>query len=561
MLKKFKVFAFSLALSGFAFHPGWAVAADALVKPVPSPDLSKLAADQAEALRKVRAEFEKSRATLIGPPLAQDYALIGAAYSLAGFYDAAAVAMYDAAALAPEDGRWVYVQGIIARARHQEADASSYFERAYALDQNYLPIRLAAAEVRVQQGDLAAAQKLLSDYLAKHQDQPAAYETAGRIAMRQKHYSAAIDAFDRALKLDPKADRVYSELADAYAAAGNASAAATARSKAGTRAPALADPLARGVLQGSAQTSGAPTPKKADPVADKVAVAVLNLQKKDYATARRALDDALKLKPGDPVLLGLYARVEGAAGNIAAARKRAEAAVAADPRNALAQYTLGWVLEMGKNDAGAQAAYDKALALDPKLADARLALGNLLMRTSQQAAAAAQYRYLTQSQPDKGEAWAHLVAAESISGHCAVALKEINDALAKRPDYGFLMQLFLRVASTCSAARPEERRMALDYGAKLYRTSNAAQVGEAYALALAANGKWDDAVKTQGAAMFDLVRNGHREAAIKSREFLKKFEAKQIPDQPWPSANALFHPPRPAPDPKTKAQPAAKAGG
>ena len=55
--------------------------------------------------------------------------------------------------------------------------------------------------------------------------------------------------------------------------------------------------------------------------------------------------------------------------------------------------------------------------------------------------------------------------------------------------------------------------MALDYGGKIYQQSDAAPVGEAYALALAANGKWDDAVKTQQAAMFVLVRNGRKQRA------------------------------------------------
>ncbi|MGA9828115.1 MAG: tetratricopeptide repeat protein, partial [Rhodanobacteraceae bacterium] len=336
----------------------------------------------------------------------------------------------------------------------------------------------------------------------------------------------------------------------------------SARAKAGKRAPGLADPLGGGIVR-KPQAASTASNKPADVVAAKVAVAVLNLQGNDYATARRALDDALKLKPNDPVLLGLYARVEAAAGNLSAAKTRARAAVAAGAGNALAQFSLGWVLDMDHDDVGAEAAYRKALTINPQLGDARRALGNLLMRTSRPAAAADQYGELTRTQPDKGEGWAHLVAAEVAAGRCPVALKAINDGLAKRPDYGYLMQLFMRVSSTCSAAHAEEKRMALDYGGELYRKSNAAQVGEAYALALAANGKWDDAVKTQGAAMFDLLRNGRRGAAIESREFLKKFEAHQIPERPWPSANVLFHPPRPAPDPKPAAQPVkakAKAG-
>lgn len=556
MTKNFLAIALLALLVGAAFP---VLASEALVKPIPSPDLSRLPASQAEGLRTFRATFEKTRATLLGPPLAEAYALMGAGYARAGFYDAAAIAMYDAAALAPEDGRWVYVQGIIARAQNQHAEAGGYFERAFALDQNYLPIRLAAAEVRLDQGDLGNAHKLVGDYLAKHQDQPAAYEMAGRIALRQKHYAEAVDQFNRALKLDPKASRVYAELAEAYTASGNAGAAATARSKAGPVAPTLLDPLGAGVLNATV-TASSPSGRPADPVADKVALATLHLGAHEYAQAGQALDAALQLKPNDPVLLAFHARVAAASGNLTEATRRARASVAAGPDNALAQFTLGLVLEMSKDDSGARAAYGRSIAADPKLADARLALGDLLMRSGKYADAAAQYRQLTVIEPDKGDGWAKMVAADVAAGHCAVALKQIGDGLAKRPDYGFLMQLFMRIVGTCPAASAEEKRRALEDGGKLYRASHRPQVGEAYALALAVNGRWDDAVKTQAAAMFVQARDRRQAAVNASREFLKQFEAHRLPDRPWPPSSPLYHPQRPAPDPKPVAG-AAKTPG
>ena len=102
------------------------------------------------------------------------------------------------------------------------------------------------------------------------------------------------------------------------------------------------------------------------------------------------------------------------------------------------------------------------------------------------------------------------------------------------------MQLFVRLTSTCNASNAEEKRMALDYGGKIYAQSDAAPIGEAYALALAANGKWDDAVKTQQAAMFVLVRNGHRSELPAYRDFLQQFQSHKLPDRPWPSTSEVL---------------------
>src|SRR6187402_3829923 len=104
-----------------------AAAADALIKPVPTPDLSRLPPDTVDDLKQTRSEFDRIKGTLIGDPLVQAYALLGAAYARAGLYDAAAIALEDAALLAPKDGRWVYAQGLVARAQNQ-ASAQDYFD-------------------------------------------------------------------------------------------------------------------------------------------------------------------------------------------------------------------------------------------------------------------------------------------------------------------------------------------------------------------------------------------------------------------------------------------------
>jgi Flp pilus assembly protein TadD len=278
------------------------------------------------------------------------------------------------------------------------------------------------------------------------------------------------------------------------------------------------------------------------------------LETRQYDAARQKLESVLRSRPNDAELLALYARVEAADGNLAQAKVRAGTAVASNPNAAPAQFVLGIVLEMTNDDRDAEHAYEKAISLDPKSPDVQMSLGNLLMRNGRYDDAATRYRALTRVAPGNVEAWSRLMAAEVAGGKCAAAISELNGALAKDAHNGILMQLFVRLTSTCPASSAEEKRMALDYGGKIYRQSDAAPIGEAYALAFAANGKWNDAVKTQQAAMFVLVRNGHRNDLPGYRDFLQQFQAHKLPDRPWPPTNDFLRPERPSPDPKVTAK-------
>jgi tetratricopeptide (TPR) repeat protein len=523
--------------------------AEALVKPVPTPDLTKLSPAQADELRKTRETFEKSKIALVGDPLAEAYAILGAAYARNGFADAATIALEDATLLAPKDGRWVYAQGVLARSQKQPAVAQNYFDIALQLNQDYLPIRTTVARGKMDNGDLDGARKLLADYVAKHTDQAMPYAMLGEIALKQKRYAEAVEQTQRALAIDPKATALYATLAEAQAGAGNAQAAADARAKAGNVPPMLVDPLGDGLLgragaAGAAGAATAATPAKG--IGDIPSLLALH----QYDAARKLLDAAVAANPKDATLLALYARAEAAAGNLAAANMRADAAIAADRNSALAQLSKGVALEMGNDDAAAQRSYQEAVRLDPKLGEARALLGALLLRTGRAADAAVQYRALVQLDLRDGEHWMQLVGADVVAGQCGSALRDASDLLATDVNNKFVLQLFVRIASTCAQASANERRGALEYGKKLYGENPSAPNGEAYALALAANGKWDDAVKIQQAAMFVLVRNGLKAALTPYREVLQQLQAHNLPDRPWPASAAVYHPLRLAPDVK-----------
>ncbi len=512
-----------------------ATAADALLKPLPNVDTAKLAPADAAAVKAARVEFDTAHGKLVGPPLAQVYASVGAAYARAGLKDAAAIAFYDASQIDPEDGRWMYLRGVIARELKQNAEARADFEAALKLDEVYLPIRYRLSDTLVDLGDIDGARKVLERTTREHSDQAVAFAMLGQISMRQKRYTDAIENLQRALKLEPQATQLYKTLADAYTGVGNAAAAKEAEAKAGDVPPRLADPLVLGMYGGGApaqQLSGTAL-QQAEQLAGSGKI----------MAARAKLAEYQRDHADDVDALALQARLEASLGDQWIAQAVADQALTLKPDSATALFARGLVYEYAGDDNQAYAYYQRAVRADAKLAPARLLLGNAEMRRGRYSQAAEQYRELLQLQPEDVQAQAHLVAAEVAAGQCGRALADTSAAQKRDPKNGELMQIFVRLASTCPAAKKEERDMALDYAQALYKQRPDADDSSALALALAAHAKYTEAQQYQAEAIFEAVRSGDKLSAEIYKTTQASFVAKQVPDRPWPAGHPLYNPP------------------
>ncbi len=529
------------------------VFADALVKPLPTPDTSKLSPEVAKNLVAARAEFDKAQVGLVGDGLAAAYALIGAEYARANLNDVAAVAFYDASQLAPKDGRWLYLRGVIANAQKRPADARANFQAALALDQVYLPIRFRLADTLANMGDTDGAHKLLLEALPQYPAMPALLAMLGRIELAQKQYGQAIDHLNQALKLEPQANALYKDLADAYIGQGNAQLAADAKAKAGAVSPDMADPLVAGMYRSVAQQS-ASQQVEGTPLQQ----ARQLLAQHSVPLARAALEVTLQSNGNDVEALQLAAQLDALLGKRSLAQDEAVHALKLKPDSADANLSQGMVYEIAGDEGNAYTFYQRAAHADPKLADAQLLLGNAQMRSARYAEAVEHYRQLATIAPDNIEATGRLVAAQVAAGRCGDALTHVNDLLVKRAQDGNLMQIFVRLASTCAVAKPTERSMALDYARALYKQRPDASDSAALALALAAQGKFDEAQEPQAQAIYEAVRAGNTPQAQMYRSTMRQFAAKQLPDRPWPAEHPYFKPERLMPAPAAAALSPAK---
>lgn len=548
--------AVALLLSAAAFGQN-------VIRPVPSPDLSNLSKEEAAQLVEMRAEFDRSKMTMVGEPLAKAYSLLASSYAQAGLYDAADVALANAIVVTPEDARWIYLRGMLARMRSQPAQANELLEQALRLDRKYMPMRIAVIEGRLASGDVEGARQITDQAGAEGKDNAMLASLRGRIALRQGRHAEALSAINEALRLDPAANQLYAVQADIFTAQGNTTNANTARAKAGTTAVKQLDTLLAGFL--GARTISVPVAGQNAPTSggaggdDALSQARFLIGVQQFDAARAPLDQALKSKPNDSGLLGLSARIEALLGNRSLAATRANEAVRLAPNDAAALVTRGVVAETGGDEAAAQADYEKAIGLSPSLTEARLLLGNRYMRLNRYAPAAEQYRQLIKLEPKVAEHLGRLAAAQVADGRCTEALRDLEPALPKpggtepRP---YVKQIYVRVVSTCRGAADAQHKVASGYADELYRRRPAPQVVEAIALAHAARGNFTVAKEMQGSAIFAAVRDGGSEAADPFREFFKKFEAGQLPDRPWPADNSFFKPARLQPQPSRAAPPA-----
>lgn len=504
-----------------------------MLKPLPTPDTAKLAPAAAKQLTDARAEFDKARPGLIGDKLAGAYALMGAEYVRAGFNDVAAIAFYDASQLAPNDGRWVYLRGVIARAQKLNADARADFEAALALDQAYLPIRYRLADTLVDLGDLDAARKALEPATTQFKDQAALFAMLGRINLKQKQYAAAIENLNQALKLDPAANAIYADLATAYSGQGSAELAKSSKAKAGSEQPSIPDPLVAGMY------NQGPPPLSGPPLDQAKQMSAFG----HFPEARTKLEEALKAKPDDVDALALAARLDALMGKHSIAQDEAARALKLQSDSAAANLSQGVVYEFAGDDNNAYAYYQRAARMDPKIADAQLLLGNAEMRRGLFAEAATHYRQLASIGQESVETTGRLSAALVAAGRCGDALAHVNELLAKRAQDGDLMQIFVRLASSCASAQQQERGMAFDYAQALYKQRPDASDSSALALASAAQGKFDEAQKYQAEAIYEVVRNGNKALADMYRATMRQYAAKQVPDRPWPAEHPYFKPP------------------
>jgi tetratricopeptide (TPR) repeat protein len=240
----------------------------------------------------------------------------------------------------------------------QEAQAEAIYQRVIA-EAGSAPAGFTArnrlAVLRIQQNDIAGAQKLLAEVLEKNPRDNDALILRGNLSLAQKDPKAAIVDLRAVLRDQPNASGEMRALARAHLANGE---------------PALAEETMRRAVDANPSDSGA-----------RLDLAQLLAQLGKPEQAKPVIDELVKQHPDNLAALETQFKIAAVTKDIAAAKSAADAIVALQPKLPLGYFYQGAAAESDNRPEDAVRLYSAALDLQPEAIEPLQALVRVLVRT------------------------------------------------------------------------------------------------------------------------------------------------------------------------------------
>lgn len=505
--------------------------------PIPRPDLSALDPLVAERIVARRAW---QRAIDEAPEVeaaarAEAYGELGNLYHAYRLLPSAAAAYENARRLAPEDPRWPYYLGQLARTQNRDEQAIEALRDSLELDPGHVAARVRLGEVLLDQNRPDEAEEQLARALELDPDATAALFGLAQIAAGRDDAERAVELFERVLELDPDATAVYFPLSLAYRRLGDEAAAERRLTLGGEGEVALDDPLMARLYQLSegyreAQAEGGEAFSRGDyPAAEpafrravafdplavtarlNLASALLELERP--AEAAEQLEVALKLAPGHPAASRELAALRLAEGRRREAIPLLSAVLADQPEDHDVRLALALALEESGAFDQALTAYERVLAAEPERLTAVLGRASTLLRLERYAEARAALERAYAASIERG-----------------------------RPS-GDLANALARVLATAPEATVRDGARALELAGELFAARADAEHAETLAMALAETGDFQSAMRLQEALVARAREAGAEPLAEHYAAGLADYRQGQPARAPW---NRRLPPPRAA---------------
>ncbi|HEX8986051.1 MAG TPA: tetratricopeptide repeat protein [Bryobacteraceae bacterium] len=378
------------------------------------------------------------------PDLARQHAARGYELARKGELKASETELREAVRLAPSDAVNVALLGAVLSAQEKLAEASTWFERALAIDPNDTGTRFNLANTQFRLGQLEAAKKNLRWILKQKPDHPQARALLARI-QAGGGFDAALGAYQSGRFADSQAllerltsqgardPRVFNLLAWCHHRQGRSEEALAAAHKAIELAPndatwysnAAQILIEDGMLEaawGAAAKALSLDPNSA--LALKIQ-GLVSMKRGAFKPALDAFRRAAELNKQDPEAVQWFGTAQQMLYQYREARSTFEQGIARFPNHAPMYLAYGKLLlaedpQNGAPRAQAIRLFNKALALDATLPDAHYELGKLLLDTGK-----------------PSEALPHLEAAAKLDPHSSrthLALAGAYRALGRMED-------------------------------------------------------------------------------------------------------------------------------
>ena len=467
---------------------------------------------------------------------ASAFGQLGMLLMAAEFHDAAAAAFENATLLSPDEARWHYYLAHAHRSRGDATAAAAAFERTLAVDP----------------GQAAASWWLGSAYLdlGRARDAEASFGRArdtegflvpslyglGRAAFAEGRYEEAIGHFERALRVVPDATSVRYPLGLAYRKLGRlreAEAQLQYRSTSTIRPPdALLDALLGLVESPLAFHSQG------------VAAGLVGDWPKAVEHFRRAVALGPDVAPAHVNLAVALHRVGDHDAALAAARR----AMALAPTEARAYSVAGAALTALGRDADALRVYTEGERADAGFVEIHFALAELLRKNGRLEEALERYATVLELTPASADAEFGSALALVRLGRNREARDRLDEGMRAHPDEPRFAHALARVLATAREAGVRDGARALDLIETLMAADATVDRATTMAMALAAAGRYADAVAWQQRAIAAVDVGSDGAAVAGMRRNLAAFERGQAAPEPWPADDPIHRPtPRAAP--------------
>ena len=521
---------FLVVLSGLVALPA-ASADDAY--PVPPPDLASLDAQGRQLLRQAMDYFDSQRDGLSGRELGLAFGRLGLHFLAQGQAESAIAALRHARDLDASNYRWPYFLGLTQSTTGNAAGASALFGEALGLKAGDPVIATRLGLALIDAGKPDSALSMLEAVVEDPENRTAAAIAGlGRLAIERGDFDVAVRRYDIALKLDPRATRLYGALASAHRALGNDAQADEALAKQGDGLPMFEDPLVA-LLDAHRQPSSH--------------FVSLGDRARDAGRVGQAAvfyDFAVAINPQDTLATARLAALRAPP----PAQTAPDLAALPDPSTASEFFERGVFLAARGEDDKAVADFEAALEREPDNVAARVFLANALMRARRFSEAAVQYGTAS-ARDDKnaelryrqGIAW--LAANRCDRAETALLAGYDLDQTALR-----IVQAIARLYATCQVDE-NKRADALRYAQALYNGAPSLETSATLAMVLAANGRFEDAADYQRQAIFEALKTGRTDESGTLSANLERYVAGKSCEQAWPLDHAIFRPAPPTAGP------------
>ncbi len=498
---------------------------------VPHPQYDQLKPLVRSQLETARGQFDR---TLSSPSAGREH---GVAYGRLGMHyqahqqQAAARACYvNAALLDAQNFRWPYLLAVYHEEAGELLEASEQYLQSVRLNPDSVAGAVRLARVLIQLERLDGAQSLLDQVLAAEPKHAAALAALGDIAAARDEHSKAVEYYNAALAIQPEASQLTYRVGISYRALGQLEQARTALEQRGERIPSIADPLLA-FVQGHKLGSSFFVSE-----GDKA------MRGGDVETAARLFDAAAAINPEDPrALLGLGQSL-GAVGKLDSAIARFDQVLQIQPYNTNAHYFKGALHEIDGDDDQALRHFRSAVSEENAHFEATFMLANALLRKRLFDEAAVQYGRIAKARQDpeflyqEGVAW--------LAGQrCGAAQNALMAAVTVKPSDQRYIQAVSRLFSVCETG-PTQKATALEYAQRLYDAHPGLETSVSLAMAMAANGRFEDAIDFQTQAIFEALKANMAGMPEILAADLDRYREGKPAELAWPHEHSIYQPAR-----------------